>query len=296
MKAMQLQRMRPLALMLILGTGLWAGLLNLPAHAQDAAYRLSLMEEQMRQLTGQIESLNIELSRAKRALADAEYRIQLLEAGGGAAAGAGAQALAQPQALAPQPLTAQPLTAQPIVPQAGSIQKAPGPQSLGLLSVPPGTEGAVPVQNNNLLPGVVETSGLGGVALPDPSTPDGLYQQAYEALLRSQFAQAEAKFASFMQLYPQHELAGNAQYWLGEAYYGQSKYKEAAEAFLNGYKTYPNGPKAPDTLLKLGMSFRQLGQKPQACTVLQSVSTKYPKAAEARKRAQAEAKRAGCAA
>ena len=97
-----------------------------------------------------------------------------------------------------------------------------------------------------------------------------------------------------MTQYPQHELAGNAHYWLGESLYGQANYKDAAQTFLDGYKAYPQSPKAPDTLLKLGMSLRQLGQKPQACTVLQSVSTKFPNAAEARKRAQAEAKRAGC--
>jgi TolA-binding protein len=48
-------------------------------------------------------------------------------------------------------------------------------------------------------------------------------------------------------------------------------------------------------LLKLGISLNKLGQKDKACAVLGTVGSEYPKAVEARKRAQAEASRAGCA-
>ena len=58
-----------------------------------------------------------------------------------------------------------------------------------------------------------------------------------------------------------HKLAGNAQYWLGETHYVRRDYKAAATAFLNGYTTFENSPKAPDSLLKLGMTLVVMGEK-----------------------------------
>lgn len=126
-------------------------------------------------------------------------------------------------------------------------------------------------------------------------TPESLYERSNESLLRRQFGDAEAGFSTFLQKYPDHSLAGSAQYWLGETYYAQSDYKRAAANFLAGYKTYPTSRRAPDSLLKLGISLGKLGQGDQACAAFTAVSTEYPKAVDARKRAQAEAKRAGCA-
>jgi len=275
-----------------------------PAGAQDAALRLSQIEDQMRQLLGQIETLTIELRQTKELLArqqaDTEFRLNALE-GGKVAAVPGAVPTPAP-APAPGTVAGEP------------VQTAPGPQVLGTLAVPAdaavaGATPAVPAAPvaqgaDSLLPEAVGVTGLDGApvtplapaALPVPDTPDGLYQQSYEALLRSQFDAAQTGFQDFLKRYPQHELAGGANYWLGESLYSQANYKDAAQVFLDGFKTYPADPKAADTLLKLGMSLNKLGQKPQACTVFRSVNVKFPKVAETRKRAQAEAKRAGCGA
>ena len=75
----------------------------------------------------------------------------------------------------------------------------------------------------------------------------------------------------------------------------QAMQHQAAQAFLQGYKQYPKSRRAADSLLKLGISLDRLGQRQQACAAYESVSSEYPKAVEARKRAQAEAKRAACA-
>jgi len=132
---------------------------------------------------------------------------------------------------------------------------------------------------------------------PDAATetPESLYERSNESLLRRQFGDAEAGFSNFLSKYPDHSLAGSAQYWLGETYYAQNDYKRAAANFLQGYKKYPTSRRAPDSLLKLGISLNRLGQGEQACAAFVAVSTEYPKAVDARKRAQAEAKRAGCA-
>jgi tol-pal system protein YbgF len=150
------------------------------------------------------------------------------------------------------------------------------------------------IDDGSLVPEQVETASLGESAIDPNVAPEELYERSYESMLRKRFGEAEAGFRTFVIRYREHELAGNAQYWLGETYYAQSNYKSAAQAFLTGYQSYPTGRKAPDSLLKLGMSLKQLGQKEQACTAYATVEVKFPKAAEARKRAQNEAAKTGC--
>jgi tol-pal system protein YbgF len=145
---------------------------------------------------------------------------------------------------------------------------------------------------NDLVPEKVETVSLG--AATTTADPEAVYERSYESLLRRQFNDAEVGFRSFLDQHREHSLAGNAQYWLGETYYVQGDYKQAAQAFLSGYRDFPKSRKAADSLLKLGLSLNRLGQKEQACAAYMQVGSQFPKAAEARKRAQSELKRAGC--
>ena len=92
-------------------------------------------------------------------------------------------------------------------------------------------------------------------------TPEAQYDFAIDLMKRGQYDQARQAFQEFLQLHPKHELAGNSQYWLGETYYAQGDFKRAGDAFLTGYTTYASSNKAPDSLLKLGMSLVALGNK-----------------------------------
>ena len=67
---------------------------------------------------------------------------------------------------------------------------------------------------------------------------------------------------------------------LGETYYVRKQYKNAADAFLEGYRKYSGSDKAPDTLLKLGMSLAELGQNDAACSTLKELKDKFPDAPE----------------
>jgi tol-pal system protein YbgF len=158
----------------------------------------------------------------------------------------------------------------------------------GQVLVPPENGGS---GGNDLVPEKVETVALGNSATGDP---EAVYERSYESLLRRQFNDAEVGFRSFLEQHRDHSLAGNAQYWLGETYYVQGDYKQAAQAFLSGYRDFPKSRKAADSLLKLGLSLNRLGQKEQACAAYMQVGSQFPKSVEARKRAQSEIKRAGC--
>jgi tol-pal system protein YbgF len=133
------------------------------------------------------------------------------------------------------------------------------------------------------------------IAAASGSDPETLYRQAYGDLLQQDYPAAEAAFRQFLALYPNDKLAGNAQYWLGETHYARGEYKSAADAYVQGYKTYQKSEKAPDTLLKLGMSLAALGQKQEACSTFGELDAKYPKAPEAvRDQAKSERAKAGC--
>jgi tol-pal system protein YbgF len=98
-----------------------------------------------------------------------------------------------------------------------------------------------------------------------------------------------------VQQHPDSGLAGNAQYWLGESYYARGRYADAAVAFAEGYKRYPKGSKASETLLKLAMSLGRADQKQNACIALVQLAHDFPHASSAvKQRAAAEKQRNGC--
>lgn len=187
---------------------------------------------------------------------------------------------------------------------------APGPAKLGVadnraakpddggfqgqIVVPDAQEGVIgEAAVGEVQAGEEQTAAVEQVSLSE-DTPESLYKRSDEALLRRQFGDAEQGFKMFLTTYPDHNLAGSAQYWLGETHYAQGDYRTAAQNFLRGYQKYAKSRRAPDSLLKLGMSLNKLGQKQQACVALGNVGAEYPKAVEAKKRAQTEFKRAGC--
>ena len=105
--------------------------------------------------------------------------------------------------------------------------------------------------------------------------PRQLYDAGYNYLMASDYASAEATFRSFLRNHPQDPLSGNAQYWLGETFFARGDYRKAAHEFLKGYKTYKTSAKAPDNLLKLGMSLQRLGQSEAACQTYTQLKDNY---------------------
>jgi tol-pal system protein YbgF len=122
-------------------------------------------------------------------------------------------------------------------------------------------------------------------AAPGPASGgDQLYHDAFKMLQDGDYAGAEKSFRTFVQRNPQHVLAGNAQYWLGETYYARRDYQNAMAAFAEGYKVYKASPKGPDNLLKLGITLAVLGRKPDACSVFARFNQDYPRATDLQKR------------
>lgn len=301
----------------------------MPASAQDIATRILNIENRLRDLTGQMEELNHSMQQLQRQLGNTQQQgsaEQPLDQ-------PKLKKLAETPAAEPEPgvEAIQDAPAAPVakpkrlatISGAESIETednaAPGPTTLGSGKNNSAANGdgqvLVPLQGNDVASAAPAQNAVaedgaavagqdgaqaGGDSIeqvsltPATDTPEAMYEKNYETLLRRQFGEAEAGFRQFLEKYPNHSLAGSAQYQLGETFYAQGDYQEAARNFLQGYKNYPKSRRAPDSLLKLGLSLRKLDQREQACAALSSVGTEFPRAIEAKKRADAEIKRAGC--
>ena len=113
--------------------------------------------------------------------------------------------------------------------------------------------------------------------LPNES-PEKQYDFATSFLKVGDYSTAERAFREFVTTHPEHDLAGNAQYWYAETFRIRQLYTDAASAYLEGYQKYPKGEKAPVNLLKLGVSMVQIGEKDQGCKMINGVEIQYPKA------------------
>jgi tol-pal system protein YbgF len=110
-----------------------------------------------------------------------------------------------------------------------------------------------------------------------------LYGASVELLKQGQHAEAIAGLHKFLQAYPSHDYADNAQYWLGECYYDQKDFKTALREFRRVVQHYPSGNKAPDALLKVGFCYVALQEGGKARDVLEQVVKSYPGTEVARK-------------
>ncbi len=259
-----------------------------PQSAADLSLRLQSVETALRDITGRIEKLTYDLtqtqSQFRQFAEDVEFRFQELGASGGAsnalAGSSGAPVLTPPSGSGISDAAAS---------TVGTLGQVP------LSALPPSStdnNSRVAANDASRLPTESYSSSS---AAPVASAPEDAYEAAINQLKRGQFDVAEAEFANFLQRYPTHNLAGNAQYWLGETFYVRGAYRQAAEAFLTGYSTYSGSTKAPDSLLKLGMTLAALGQQDQACATLGELNRRFPSATQAvKQRAQLERTRAGC--
>jgi tol-pal system protein YbgF len=292
------------ALVLLAGTAL-------PATAQDIATRILTMENQIRQLTGQIEELNYTVREMQRQLLGGkqsggleqappqpQQQMTLKKLAQAPAPGEGVEQIGEPEPTkkaeavivgAESITTLNDDASQTITVQDGTTQD--GEVAIGeqvAQAVVPGTQGQV-------IDGTAQAESIEQVSLtPQAESPEAMYERYYEAQLRKRYDEAEAGFNEFLQRYPDNGLAGTVQYRLGEVFYARSDFRAAASNFLKGYTQFPKSRRAPDSLLMLGMSLKKLGEQDKACDALGSVASEFPRAVEAKKKAQAEYKRAGC--
>jgi tol-pal system protein YbgF len=262
--------------------------------AVDTQIRMNRLEQQMRELTGRVDYEANEVQRLRQRLEQINSDIDVRFGGPNQGLGEARAGPAPPPPAVPpgvRPVVLPPgvggeTAALPGGPMAPSGALLPPPDATGTLT-PPGAP-----------PPASATAGGGphpAVATLPSGSASAEYNSAFLLLRQADYPAAEDAFRSFVQQHPNSGLAGNAQYWLGESYFARGRYSDAAIAFAEGYKRYPRGPKASDTLLKLAMALGRTNQKQNACIALAQLDHDFPHASNpVKERAAAEKKRLGC--
>jgi tol-pal system protein YbgF len=269
---------------------------TLPAQAQDAAeltVRTNRLENQLRQLSGQIEQLQFENRRLTEQLRkfqeDVEFRLN--ERNG--ARPPGGQPAQQPQrrsrndAFDPNAQAAAPGAPRPLgaAPADAGVPGTGQPLDLsGAARTPPGAPLNAAARSG---PSVAATT---------TQSPRELYTAAQAALTAQQYESAEMSFRQFLQANPRNQLTPAALYGLGESYFRRNRHRDAAEQYLKVTTDHQRSGIAPEALLRLGQSLNALGAKDQACATFAQVNVRYPEApANVRQGVEREQRRAGCA-
>lgn len=115
-----------------------------------------------------------------------------------------------------------------------------------------------------------------------PAEGEQLYQVAYQDLMEENYQLALINFRAFLERYPQTRLSDNAQYWIGEVYYGQHQFQAAIEEFRRVIEEYPNGDKVPAAYYKIALCFQNQRDVATARRYLEFVLRQYPNSREAR--------------
>jgi len=123
-----------------------------------------------------------------------------------------------------------------------------------------------------------ETSVEGKVV---PARTGDLYKDAYETYQKGDYDGARRKFEAFLKQYPNTELSDNAQFWIGETYYGKKDYEKAILEYEKAIAKYPEGDKVPSALLKQALAFLELGDKTNGRNLLRRVMERYPQSEQA---------------
>ncbi len=110
--------------------------------------------------------------------------------------------------------------------------------------------------------------------LPDPEED---YTQAIRVLRdEKNFVKSRDLLNKFISKYPTHELADDAQYWIGQSYFQEKSFERAILAFNKVQVDYANGDKAPEALLLEALSFLNIDDRASARELLGQVIAKYP--------------------
>ncbi|MGH6621374.1 MAG: tol-pal system protein YbgF [Alphaproteobacteria bacterium] len=264
---------------------------GMAAESSDSTARLQVqlqnLETQVRDLTGRIEEAEHGVSRAserlEKLIADLEIRFQALEAGKGQTGGVAPGAAPGGAAAVPERRT----EGRDPGPAATPLRKqvaeglAPGQQVFGTMSKSGGATAVKPPvktlperADGTPASGADEGEQLASAA----GGPRARYDAAFQHLQQREYEKAATGFDAFVKENPDSPLSSNALYWLGETHYVRKDYAEAARVYLDGYKRYPKGNKAPDNLLKLGMSLAAINEKQSACAAWNKLVKAYPTA------------------
>ncbi len=235
--------------------------------------KLNEIENQFRELTNKFEEVNFKLdklsTRVTKIQSDTQLRFSDLE--NGVVSSPQEKQVSLPGSSKPQDFGAAPAYQTTNLPKEQSINSVESAQTVITQE---------PQERESLLP---------------DKSPEEQYEFAVSFMKVGDYETAEFALKEFIDKNKDHDLAGSAQYWYGETFRIRQLYSDAATAYLDGYQNYPKSKKAPDNLLKLGITMVELGEKDQGCKMISGLKKEYPKASKSvLQKAQYEQKKFKC--
>jgi tol-pal system protein YbgF len=168
----------------------------------------------------------------------------------------------------------------------------------------PDGAGAVPPGGAPVPPGTPEAGGANPAAAPPPTTAGGappagtapppagapavgmsptrLYELAQADYAGGQWALAINGFETYLRTFPKTDRADDAQFFIGEAYQLDGKFKESVAAYDKVITDFPSGDRVPDAYYKRGLAYSRLGQNDKARESFETVIRDFPNAEASR--------------
>lgn len=219
-------------------------------------------QEKMRRIDGQFDELRNLLDRVdariEKLVADVDFRLTALEAA------------PPPMASVEQPLSAEGTAG------SGGATSLVEPDKDYQPSGAPRILGTIPLEDDTVEPvatGSKKT--VQAMILPEGSAEDR-YNYAFGLLRKAQYDEAANVLSAFIEVHAGHPLAENASYWRGETFYARKLFTDSVRIYATNLRTYPKGNKAPDNMVKLGMSLANLKRANEACQAFEELERKFP--------------------
>jgi tol-pal system protein YbgF len=165
---------------------------------------------------------------------------------------------------------------------AGSLTTIPAPVA-SAAAAPPGGVTTVSAPAVATVAAVQASPPPAGLSAVDQAEIQRAYDNAYSTYRISDYPGAIRGFDGFLKTYPKHQLAPNAQYWIGESHFHLHDYRAAIEAQRRLLGTYPDSAKAPDALLIIGTAETSLGDNAAARKTFEELIARYPNTESAEK-------------
>ena len=164
--------------------------------------------------------------------------------------------------------------------QLQNIQTPPSGAAPGGAS-PSGAAPAGPNQESNAQPvaggPTPMNAAAGSVAPPLKDT----FQGGLRDYNAAHYVVATSEFEDVLHYYPMDEMAGTAQFYLGEIAYRQLNYADAIKAYNAVLESFPGNPKAPAAQLRKGLALLQINKRDAGIHELRLLIQRHPQTPEA---------------
>ena len=120
------------------------------------------------------------------------------------------------------------------------------------------------------------TMPLSTASVNPTASPRRMYDTAWADYTNAQWALAVEGFEAYLKTFPRSELADDAQFYIGQTYYADGRFKEAVSAFEEVLLAYPDGDVVPEASYKRGLALDRLGEVGRARQAFELLLANYP--------------------